>query len=571
MNKLPKPKKSISSSYIQDGKLSILEVNTSNQLYERFNSTTPNVIVELFGQPQMGKTKTMIYTALQLVEKDSNSYVYIVTSIDRVSQRKAMEAKINSLSKYIGSDRILFGVSKYNGGDFESQILNKINNCPSCKIYVFYDEGHYGVQEDGTFSNTIYDLISYKNCRLLVVGATNSQLHLSNYQMDRVTMPVPKSYWGMSDVHKKIGTDYFLNRLEVSDLDILNHTKKLWNPSELNGYCMFWRTNEKNVDNLVHLIKTHTDYDWVIAASSGSKTIDPTLYNAGLRRVSNSTSQPNGIAEIVDNVWNHLQSSPKFMIVIIVDAFIAGDDFGDNKFRMIGWVESNTQLNAHTQSIGRLFCHLNWPLSWANGEDSYEEFDNMETNNIQKIAIRNETLVVGYQDQIEAQVVINNTPLSQITPELYEQLGIDKVGTGLKLSGSSDSKFVELSTKYEFDRFDKKSIIVSTLTEAGVSIDDSEEMWLRIQNFNNRGTVGKSFGATSLIQSTSYRGVYSEQNKVSYCGNTMYIFDFNRNNPNITIGGIINDSNIEVYIKNGHTTNIVLNPVKVSNFTIFAN
>ena len=358
MNKLPKLKKSTSLSYIEDGKLSTLEVNTSNQLYERFNSTTPNVIVELFGQPQMGKTKTMIFTALQLVENNSNAYVYIVTSIDRVSQRRAMKVKIDSLSKYIGSDRISFGVSKYNGGNFESEILDKINSCPSCKIYVFYDEGHYGVQEDGTFSNTIYDLMHHKNCRLLVVGATNSQLHLSDYQIDRVTMTVPPSYWGMADVHKKIGTDYFIDRLMVSDLDILNHTKKLWNPSELNGYCMFWRTNEKNVDSLVELIKKYTNYDWVIATSPGSKTIDSNLYNEGLKKVSNSTFQPNGITEIVDNVWNHLElENSKFMIVIIVDAFIAGDDFEDNKFRILGWVESNTQLNAHTQSIGRLFCH----------------------------------------------------------------------------------------------------------------------------------------------------------------------------------------------------------------------
>lgn len=569
--KLPQPKKAPAETYITDGKMSHLERDTAEELYDRFNSTTSQVILELFGQPQMGKTKTMIYTALNIVEKDPNAFVFMVTSIDRVSQKRNMKAKIDSLYKYIGSDRIYSGVSRYHGEDFESDILKKLNDCPSCNIYVFYDEGHYGIQFEGSFSNTIYDLISHKNCRLLMVGATNTQAQLSQYQMSRVTMKVPESYWGMQQVANKIGTDYFLDRGEVTDLEILEHIQKTYEPGTLDGYCAFWRTSEKNVDSLVDLIGSHSPYDWVIATSPGSKSIDSNLYNEGLNRISPSGFQPKGIAEIVDNVWVHLANQPKFLIVIIVDAFIAGDDFEDNKFRIISWIESNTQLNAHTQSIGRIFCHLNWPLSWWPDPDlkHYETPGLINSNNLMKVGIRNHTLVVAHQHLIEAQVKLNNTLLSDISPELFEEMGILNVGTGLKLSGSSDTKSVQLSNRYTFDSFDKRSIIL-TLIQDGVSVDDAEEMWLRIQKYLVQGKVGRSSGVTSLIQPKSYQGEYSVKNKINYHGNDMYVFDFNRNNPLITIGGIITDTNLEIYVKNGHTTDLVTNPISVSNSTIFA-
>lgn len=570
--KLPQPHKAPAATYFTDGKMSSSEQTTGNKLFDQLKSTTHQVIVELFGQPQMGKTKTMIYTALKIVETDPNAHVFIVTSVDRVSQKRNMRNKIGSLSKYIGSNRIKFGVSRYNGADFETEILRKINECSSCNIYVFYDEGHYGIQSDGTFSNTLNNLIQKKNCRLLLVGATNTQAQLSDYKMTRVTMEVPESYWGMQQVSDKINTDYFLDRMEVTDLDILNHVQKIYDYDSIKGYCMFWRTSENNVSSLVELIEKNTKYDWVIATSPGAKSIDTKLYNQGLGKISFGGYQPNGIADIVDNVWIHLQNQSNFLIVIIVDAFIAGDDFGDNKFRIIGWVENNSQLNAHTQSIGRMFCHINWPLSWlSNDSDNcYEKPGLTNSNNLIKLRIRNQTLIVAHKSLIKAQVRLNNTPLSDITPELLDSLGIANVATGIKLLGSSDTEWVNLSTRYEFCSTDYNSII-STLVEDGVQLAYAEEMWLRIYKFLSEDKTGKGSGVTSLIKKESYQGNYSLKNKVNYHGTDMYIFDFNRSNSNIIIGGIIMDANnVEIYVKNGHKCEVVKNPIQISNSTIFA-
>jgi hypothetical protein len=566
MNHLPKLAQLHYNFYIENEKLSKTEIFSANEIVNRFKLTTPNVVVELFGQSQLGKSKSMLLASLCIVDMDTESYVYIITSIDRITQRKEMVANINALYKYKGSERITYGVSKYDGGDIESQIFDKINNNPHCKIYVFYDEGHYGIQTDASYSNTVHNLTHHRNCRVLIVGATNLQLHLSNLPVSRITMPIPPSYWGMSHVEAKIGTEYFLDRSDVDDVDILNHTKKIWNTDELNGYCMFWRTNEKNVDKLVCDIKKHTNYDWVIATSPSSKTIDTDLYNEGLKTITKLKKVPNGIGDIIDNIWIHLQSQPKFIIVIIVDAFIAGDDFKDNKFRIIGWVESNTSLISHSQSIARIFCHLNWPLEWLNGSDTYDIPNDKESNNLTKCDIRKQTLVVAHTYLVKAQVTLNTSDISEITPELCKKLGITNIGTGLRISGTSGTKSVELSTRYEFDRFDGESI-VSTLHQAGVSKDEYEEMWLRIQNFNNTGKTGRGFGTTSLIKNTSYMGEYSIQNKVPYYGTDMFIFDFNRTNPNITIAGIINGSIVEIYVKNGHT--ISKNSISLVNNSIY--